>query len=52
MTTSELSKIEKQILIRVPRHKVWRALTNLEEFAHWFPGESLRRIYLPASARI
>ncbi len=36
MTASELSRIEKQILIRAPRHKVWHALTNLEEFARWF----------------
>jgi uncharacterized protein YndB with AHSA1/START domain len=36
MTASEETKIEKQILIRASRQKVWRALTNLEEFARWF----------------
>jgi len=36
MTTSDASRIEKQILIRAPRQRVWRALTNLEEFARWF----------------
>jgi uncharacterized protein YndB with AHSA1/START domain len=36
MTPAELSEIQKQVLIRAPRHQVWRALTNLEEFARWF----------------
>lgn len=36
MTSSRSSTIEKQILIRAPRHRVWQALTNLEEFARWF----------------
>ena len=40
MTTSELSRIEKQIFIRAPRQKVWRALTNIEEFARWFRVEA------------
>jgi len=36
MTPSDLNRIQKHILIRAPRHKVWRALTTLEEFARWF----------------
>ena len=36
MTPSDLSQIQKQILIRAPRQRVWRALTNLDEFARWF----------------
>ncbi|HTX40050.1 MAG TPA: SRPBCC family protein [Bryobacteraceae bacterium] len=40
MTASELSRIEKQVLIRAPRHKVWHALTNLDEFARWFLVEA------------
>jgi uncharacterized protein YndB with AHSA1/START domain len=36
MATSELTKIEKQSLIRAPRPRVWRALTNIDEFARWF----------------
>ena len=36
MTPSQISQIEKSILIRAPRGQVWRALTNLEEFARWF----------------
>jgi len=30
------NQIEKQILIRAPRSRVWRALTNAEEFGTWF----------------
>jgi uncharacterized protein YndB with AHSA1/START domain len=41
MMTSELSKIEKRILIRAPRERVWRALTNLEEFSKWFGVEGV-----------
>jgi uncharacterized protein YndB with AHSA1/START domain len=29
-------RIEKQILIRAPRSRVWRALTDAEEFSAWF----------------
>lgn len=34
MTSSD--RIEKQILLRAPRSRVWRALTNAEEFGAWF----------------
>ncbi|HEV3201267.1 MAG TPA: SRPBCC family protein [Bryobacteraceae bacterium] len=39
--TSELSKIEKRILLRAPRERVWRALTNAEEFSKWFGCETV-----------
>ena len=29
-------RIEKRILLRAPRSRVWRALTNAEEFGIWF----------------
>jgi uncharacterized protein YndB with AHSA1/START domain len=34
MTSSD--RIEKQILLQVPRSRVWRALTKAEEFGAWF----------------
>lgn len=34
MTTSD--RIEKTILLRAPRSRVWRALTQAEEFGTWF----------------
>lgn len=29
-------RIEKRIVLRAPRAKVWRALTNADEFSAWF----------------
>jgi len=29
-------RIEKQVLLRAPRARVWRALTDAEEFGAWF----------------
>lgn len=29
-------RIEKQILLRAPRSRVWRALTDVKEFGTWF----------------
>ena len=34
MTSSD--RIEKKILLQVPRSRVWRALTKAEEFGAWF----------------
>ena len=34
MTSSD--RIEKKILLRVPRSRVWRALTKAKEFGAWF----------------
>jgi uncharacterized protein YndB with AHSA1/START domain len=39
MTVAEMSKIERRVLIRAPRAKVWRALTEKGEFARWFGVE-------------
>ena len=40
MTASELNKIEKSILIRAPRERVWRAITDIGEFSKWFGVET------------
>jgi uncharacterized protein YndB with AHSA1/START domain len=51
MPTSLADRIEKQVLLRAPRRRVWRALTDAEEFGSWFgmelsgrfePGAKLR----------
>jgi uncharacterized protein YndB with AHSA1/START domain len=31
-----LSRIEKEIVVRAPRARVWRALADVAEFASWF----------------
>jgi uncharacterized protein YndB with AHSA1/START domain len=33
---SSTDRIEKTIRLRAPRARVWRALTDFEEFGHWF----------------
>jgi uncharacterized protein YndB with AHSA1/START domain len=49
MTSTD--KIEKEILLKAPRARVWRALTDTREFSAWFgvelagaftPGKSLK----------
>lgn len=48
---TDTDRIEKKILLRAPRARVWRALTDATEFGTWFrvalegtfaPGEHLR----------
>src|SRR6266850_3024961 len=34
--TSSTDRIEKQVVLRAARPRVWRALTNAEEFGTWF----------------
>jgi uncharacterized protein YndB with AHSA1/START domain len=36
MTTTTTDRIEKQILLRAPRSRVWRAITDSKEFGTWF----------------
>jgi uncharacterized protein YndB with AHSA1/START domain len=35
-STSSTDRIEEQVLLRAPRARVWRALTNAEELGAWF----------------
>src|SRR3989442_10895341 len=34
--TVSTDRIEKRVVLRAPRTRVWRALTNAEEFGAWF----------------
>ena len=36
MSPSPTDRIERQIVLRVPRSRVWRALTDPAEFGSWF----------------
>src|SRR5262245_55472990 len=36
MVAQSLDRIDKQILLRAPRSRVWRALTQAQEFGSWF----------------
>lgn len=39
MSPSDTDRIEKKILLRAPRARVWRALTDTREFGRWFGVE-------------
>ena len=36
MTATQTDRIEKKAVIRAPRSRVWRAISNAEEFGVWF----------------
>lgn len=36
MTVAVTDRIEKRVVLRAPRARVWRALTNADEFGAWF----------------
>ena len=40
MAPTSLDRITKQIHIRAPRARVWRAITNIQEFSRWFGVEA------------
>jgi uncharacterized protein YndB with AHSA1/START domain len=52
-----MDRIEKKILMRAPRKRVWRALADSKEFGHWFgmkfdgpftPGAVMRGVISPS----
>lgn len=48
---SSTDRIERKILLKAPRSRVWRALSNAEEFGSWF-GVSLKGKYFAAGKRV
>jgi uncharacterized protein YndB with AHSA1/START domain len=46
--TTTTDRIEKKILLRAPRSRVWQALTDVEEFNAWF-GVKLERAFEPGA---
>src|SRR5262249_23534187 len=36
MSSSNTDRIEKKVLLRAPRERVWRAISNSQEFGSWF----------------
>jgi len=49
MTTTTTDRIEKKVLLRAPRARVWRALTNSDEFAAWFTGVRFPGAFAPGA---
>ena len=60
--TKSTDRIEKRVVLRAPRARVWRAITNAKEFGTWFrveldgpfaEGSATRgRITIPAYAHV
>lgn len=48
METNDTDRITKNVLLRAPRARVWRALTDAEEFGRWF-GVKLEGTFSPAA---
>lgn len=50
MVASDLKKIERKTMIRAPRSRVWRALTDVGEFCVWFRAETAEKAFRPGAA--
>ena len=48
MTASTTDRIEKQVNLEAPRSRVWRALTDYEQFGAWF-GVKLQAAFKPGT---
>ncbi len=49
MSTNTTDRIEEKIFLRVPRARVWRALTTADEFGDWF-GVKLAGKFAPGAS--
>lgn len=50
-TETSTDRIEKQIVVRAPRAKVWRAITDSREFGKWFQADIKDAFVAGAPAR-
>ena len=48
--TTSTDRIERRIVLKAPRSRVWRALSNAEEFGNWF-GVALKGATFTAGKR-
>lgn len=46
-TTANTDRIERSVVINVPRERVWRALANAEEFGTWFGANLKDQTFAP-----
>lgn len=46
-TSADTDRIERSIQINAPRSRVWRALSNAEEFGNWFGANLEGRAFTP-----
>jgi uncharacterized protein YndB with AHSA1/START domain len=45
--SSETDRIERRVVINAPRARVWRALTDAEEFGTWFGADLTGQTFAP-----
>jgi len=46
-TTSDTDRIERSVVISASRERVWRALSNAEEFGNWFGANLKGQMFTP-----
>lgn len=46
-SSSETDRIERSVVINTPRSRVWRALSNAEEFGDWFGVNLTGKRFVP-----
>ena len=46
-TASETDRIERSVVVAAPRERVWRALSNAEEFGTWFNADLDGQTFAP-----
>lgn len=46
-TNSDTDRIERSVVINAPRERVWRALSNAEEFGTWFGAKLAGQTFRP-----
>jgi len=46
-TASSTDRIERQIMLKASKSRVWKALTNTEEFGSWFGVELTGQTFVP-----
>lgn len=49
MTTGNTDRIEKEFVLKAPQERVWRAITDSEEFGRWFRVALERREFTPGA---
>jgi uncharacterized protein YndB with AHSA1/START domain len=49
MTPSSVNQIERRILIRAPRSRVWQAITDVRQFCQWFSAETDAAAFRPGA---
>jgi uncharacterized protein YndB with AHSA1/START domain len=47
MTEESTDRIERSVVLNAPRARVWRALTNAEEFGDWFGANLKGQTFAP-----